>query len=46
MTVLETHTKNKKRGINEFEKDYQLRTNTAKDENGDLLTDSHTTLNR
>jgi hypothetical protein len=34
------------RGINEFEKGYQPRTNLIKDENGDLLSDSHSVLNR
>jgi hypothetical protein len=34
------------RGINEFKKAYQLRTNLVKDENGDLLPDSHSILNR
>jgi hypothetical protein len=34
------------RGINEFKKGYQLRTNIVKDENGDLLADSHSILNR
>jgi hypothetical protein len=28
------------RGIVDFKNDYQLRTNTAKDENGDLIADS------
>jgi hypothetical protein len=32
--------------INEFKKDYQLRTNLIKDENGDLLADSYSILNR
>jgi len=32
--------------INEFQKDYKLRTNTVKDMNGDLLADSHSILNR
>ena len=32
------------RGINDFKKDYQPRTNIIKDENGDLVTDSHSTL--
>jgi len=48
---LETNTKNKNvrdlyRGINEFKKGYQPRTNLEKDENGDLLVDSHNILNR
>jgi hypothetical protein len=40
------HTKNKNirdlyRGVNEFRKDYQPRTNLVKDERGDLVADSH-----
>jgi hypothetical protein len=34
------------RGINEFNKGYQPRNNLVKDENGDLLADSHNILNR
>jgi hypothetical protein len=34
------------RGINEFKKDYQPRTNLVKDERGDLLVDPHKILNR
>jgi hypothetical protein len=34
------------RGLNEFEKGYQPRTNFVKDENGDLLADSHSILNK
>jgi hypothetical protein len=33
------------RGINEFKKDLQPTTNLIKDENGDLLADSHSILN-
>jgi hypothetical protein len=33
------------RGINEFKQGYQLRNNLVKDENGDLLADSHNILN-
>jgi hypothetical protein len=33
------------RGINEFKKGYQHRSNFVKDENGDLLADSHNILN-
>jgi hypothetical protein len=33
-------------GINEFKRGYQLRSNLVKDENGDLLADSNTILNR
>jgi hypothetical protein len=34
------------KGINEFKRGYQPRNNLLKDENGDLLTDSHSILNR
>jgi hypothetical protein len=34
------------RGINEFKICYQPRNNLVEDENGDLLADSHDTLNR
>jgi hypothetical protein len=34
------------RGINEFKKGYQPTTNMVKEENGDLLADSHSILNR
>jgi hypothetical protein len=34
------------RGINKFKKGYQPRCNLVKDENGDLLADSHNILNR
>jgi hypothetical protein len=34
------------RGIPEFKKGYQPSYNLAKDENGDLLADSHNILNR
>jgi hypothetical protein len=34
------------RGINEFKRGYQSRNNLVKDENGDLLADSHNILNR
>jgi hypothetical protein len=48
---LETNSKNKNirallRGINEFETGYQPRTNMVKEENGDVLADSHSILNR
>jgi hypothetical protein len=48
---LETDSKNKNirdlyRGINEFKKGYQPRTDMVKEENGDLLADSHSILNR
>jgi hypothetical protein len=34
------------RGLNEFKKGYLPRTNMVKAENGDLLADSHSILNR
>jgi hypothetical protein len=34
------------RGINKFKKGYQPRTNLVKDNNGDLLADSHSVLNK
>jgi hypothetical protein len=48
---LETNSKNENirylfRGINEFKKGYQPGTNMVKEENGDLLADSHSILNR
>jgi hypothetical protein len=48
---LATNSKNKNirdlcRGINEFKRGYQPRRNYVKDENGDLLVDSNTILNR
>jgi hypothetical protein len=48
---LEISSKNKNitdlyRGINEFKKAYQPRTNMVKEENGDLLANSHSILNR
>jgi hypothetical protein len=48
---LETNSRNRNirnlyRGINEFKKGYQLRTNLVKEENGDLLADSHNIVNR
>jgi hypothetical protein len=51
LNELETNSKNKNirdlyRGINEFRKGYQPKTNMVKDENGDLLADSHSILNR
>jgi hypothetical protein len=49
--VLETNNKNKNirdlyRGINEFRKGYQPTTNIIKDEDGNLVTDPYSTLNR
>jgi hypothetical protein len=48
---LATNSKNKNirdlyRGINEFKRDYQPRSNLVKDENGDLLADSNTIVYR
>jgi hypothetical protein len=48
---LESNSKNKNirelyRGINEFNKGYQPRTNLVKDQRGDLLADPHNILNR
>jgi hypothetical protein len=48
---LESNSKNKNirdlyRGINEFKKGYQPRTNLVKDEKGDLLADPHKIVNR
>jgi hypothetical protein len=34
------------RGINEFKRDHQHRSNLVKDENSDLLANSHNNLNR
>ena len=49
--VLETNSKTENirdlyRGINDFKKGYQLRTNTVKDEKGYLVADSHSILAR
>jgi hypothetical protein len=48
---LATKSKNKNirdlySGINEFKRGYQPKNNLVKDENGDLLADSHNVLNR
>jgi hypothetical protein len=48
---LATNCKNKNngdlyRGINEFKTDYQPRNNLVKDDNGDLLAESHNILNK
>jgi hypothetical protein len=48
---LATNSKNKNnrdqyRGINEFKRGYQLRSNFVKDENGGLLADSYNILSR
>jgi hypothetical protein len=48
---LETNSKNKNirdlyKGINEFKKAYQPKTNMVNEEHGDLLADSHSILNR
>jgi hypothetical protein len=50
-TELESHSKNKNirdlyKGINEFKKGSQPRTNLVKDEGADLLADPHKILNR
>jgi hypothetical protein len=47
--AMDTKNKNMRdlyRGINEFKRGYQPRNNLVKDENGDLLADSHNILNR
>jgi hypothetical protein len=49
--TIDTNSKNEcirylYRGINEFKKGYQPRSNFVKDENGDLLADSHSMVNR
>jgi hypothetical protein len=51
LNELESNSKNKcirdmYRGINEFKKGYQPRTNLVKDERGDLLADPHNILKR
>jgi hypothetical protein len=51
ISELETNNKNKNirdsyRGINECKKEYQPRINIIKDENGNLLTDPHSVLNK
>jgi hypothetical protein len=51
ITELAKHSKKKNnrdlyRGIKGFKKGYQPRTNLVKDENGDVLADSHNILNR
>jgi hypothetical protein len=48
---LETNNENKNirdlyRGINEFKEGYQSRINIIKDENGNVLADPHSVLNR
>jgi hypothetical protein len=47
----ETNNKNKNtrgmyRGLNEFKKVYQPRTNLVKDQNGDMIAESYNVLNR
>jgi hypothetical protein len=44
--TVRTRTLETYRGIHGFKMDYQPITNLVKDENGDLLADSHTILNR
>jgi hypothetical protein len=51
LDVLETNSMIKNitdlyRGMNDFKKGYQPRTNVVKDEKGDLVTDSHSILVR
>ena len=51
ISILETNSYIKNirdmyRGINNFKKGYQPRTNIAKDEKGDLVTDSHSIVGR
>jgi hypothetical protein len=51
INALAVNSKKKKirdvyRGINEFKRGYQPQSNLVKDENGDLLADSHNILNR
>jgi hypothetical protein len=49
VNVLALNSKNIRdlcRGINEFKRGYQPRSNLVKDENGDLLADLHNILNR
>jgi hypothetical protein len=43
---LETNGRNKNIRENEFRNGYKHRTNSVKDENGDLLADSYNILNR
>jgi hypothetical protein len=46
MKSKKNNIRNLYKGINEFKRDYQPRNNLVKDENGDLLSDSHNILNR
>jgi hypothetical protein len=51
LNELATNSKNKNirdlyKGVNEFKRSHQPRNNLVKDENGDLLADSHNILNR
>jgi hypothetical protein len=46
LTPTSTNIRDLYRGINKFERGYQPRSNLVKDENGDLLADSHNILNR
>jgi hypothetical protein len=43
---INNNTKDIIRGINEFKKGYQRRTNLVKDDRGNLLADPHKILNR
>jgi hypothetical protein len=44
--VLNKNIRDLNRGINECKKGYQRKSNLIKDENGDLLVDSHNIMNR
>jgi hypothetical protein len=44
--TVRTRTSKVYRGVNEFKKGYQPGSKLIKDENGDLLADSHNILNR
>jgi hypothetical protein len=44
--TVRTRTSEIYRGINESKRGYELRNNLVKDENGDLLADSHNILSR
>jgi hypothetical protein len=46
MSLQRTDIRDLYRGINEFKKIYQPTSNLVKDENGDLLADSHNILSR
>jgi hypothetical protein len=46
LNALETNIRDLYRGIREFKKHYQPRTNLVKDEKGDLFAEFHNSLNR